>query len=52
MVGNQRLISANRDTPVFNALHDLTRKVLGAESLIQQALQPIVKKIDIALLYG
>lgn len=52
IVGNQRLISANCDTPVFNELHDLTHKVLGAEPLIRQALQPITKKIDMALLYG
>jgi predicted nucleotidyltransferase len=52
MVGNQRQISANCETLVFNELHDLTRKVLGAAPLIQQALQPIVQKIDIALLYG
>jgi len=52
MVGNQRQISANCDTPVFKELFELTRKVLGAAPLIQQALQPIASKIDIALIYG
>jgi len=52
MVGNQRQISANCATLVFNELYHLTRKVLGAAPLIQQALQPIAHKIDIALLYG
>ncbi len=52
IVGNQRLISANCDTSVFNELHHLTHKVLGAEPLIRQALQPITEKIDMALLYG
>jgi predicted nucleotidyltransferase len=52
IVGNQRLLSANCDTSVFNELQDLTRKVLGAEPLIRQALEPITKKIDVALLYG
>jgi len=52
IVGNQRLISANCDTSGFNELHHLTHKVLGAEPLIRQALQPITEKIDMALLYG
>jgi Polymerase beta, Nucleotidyltransferase len=50
--GNQRQISANRQSPLFKELSDLTRKVLGAAALLTDALLPIERKIEVAFLYG
>jgi predicted nucleotidyltransferase len=52
MVGNQRQISANKKSPVFNELRALTQKVLGVAPILQEALSPLAKKIELALLYG
>jgi hypothetical protein len=45
--GNQRQISANRQSPLFKELSNLTRKVMGAAALL-----PFEQKIEVALLYG
>ena len=50
--GNQRQISANRQSPLFKELSDLTRKVMGAAALITEALLPAARKIEVAFLYG
>jgi predicted nucleotidyltransferase len=50
--GNQRQISANRQSPLFKELSDLTRKVMGAAALITEALLPAERKIEVAFLYG
>ena len=50
--GNQRQISANRQSPLFKELSDLTRKVMGAAALLTEALLPIKRKIEVAFLYG
>ena len=50
--GNQRQISANRQSPLFKELSDLTRKVMGAAALLTEALLPTERKIEIAFLYG
>ena len=50
--GNQRQISANRHSPLFKELSDLTRKVMGAAALLTEALLPIKRKIEVAFLYG
>ena len=50
--GNQRQISANRQSLLFKELSDLTRKVMGAAALLTEALLPIKRKIEVAFLYG
>lgn len=50
--GNQRQISANRQSPLFKELSDLTCKVMGAAALLKEALLPIEQKIEVAFLYG
>ncbi len=50
--GNQRQISANRQSPLFKELSNLTRKVMGAAALLTEALRPIEQKIEVAFLYG
>jgi len=52
MVGNQRHISANIQSPVFEELHQLTLKTMGAEPSLREALDPISDKIALALIYG
>ena len=52
MVGNQRQISANTRSAVFEELHALTRKVLGVAPMLLEARSPIANKIEIALVYG
>ena len=50
--GNQLQISANRQSPLFKELSNLTRKVMGAAALLSEALLPFEQKIELALLYG
>lgn len=52
MVGNQRQISANGNSPVFNELCALTRKVVGIVPILHEALAAIKSKIALALVYG
>jgi len=52
MVGNQRRISANRQSLVFEELFQLTRKTMGAEPLLKEALRPLSDQIQLALIYG
>ena len=52
MVGNQRQISANADSSVFNELCALTRKVVGIAPILQEALIPLQDRISLALIYG
>lgn len=52
MVGNQRQISANTQSTVFEELHALTLKVLGVVPMLLEALSPIASKIELALVYG
>jgi len=52
MVGNQRRISANMQSPVFEELYQLTRKTMGAEPLLRDALRPLSDRIALAMIYG
>ena len=51
-VGNQRRFCANAESPVYPELVSLTRKTLGAEPLLREALQPLVPKLKAAWIYG
>ena len=52
MVGNQRQIIANRNSPVFHELCALTRKVVGIAPMLQEALSVIENKIVLGIVYG
>lgn len=52
MQGNLRQLSANRQSPLFKELRELTSKVMGVAPMLQEALLPIENKIEIALIYG
>lgn len=49
--GNQRRFRANPESPVYAELVALSRKVLGAEPLVRQALQPL-PGLRAAWIYG
>ena len=51
-VGNLRRISANKQSPVFTPLFELIQKTMGAEPILREALQPLSKEIELALIYG
>lgn len=51
-VGNLRRFQANTESPVYEELAALTRKTLGAQPLLQEALAPMKSKLDLAFVYG
>lgn len=51
-VGNLRRFQANPGSPVFNELAALTRKTLGAEPLLREALQPLLPGLQGAWIFG
>ena len=51
-VGNLRRFQANTESPVYEELAALTRKTLGAQPLLQEALAPMKAKLDLAFVYG
>ena len=51
-VGNLRRFRANPQSPVYNELISLTRKTLGAEPLLRDALQPLAPDLQAAWIYG
>ena len=51
-VGNLRRFQANVDSPIYNELVQLTRKVLGAEPVLRDALHSIARDLQGAWIYG
>jgi predicted nucleotidyltransferase len=51
-VGNLRRFRANPQSPVYNELIALTRKTLGAEPLLREALAPLAPDLQTAWIYG
>jgi len=51
-VGNLRRFQANTESPVYAELAGLTRKTLGAQPLLQEALAPMKLKLELAFIYG
>jgi predicted nucleotidyltransferase len=51
-VGNLRCFHANPQSPVFGELVSLTRKALGIEPLLRDALLPLTPTIQAAFIYG
>ena len=51
-VGNLRVFQANTESPVYEELAGLTRKTLGAQPQLREALAPIEAKLDVAFIYG
>lgn len=51
-LGNLRRFRANSQSPVFAELVALTRKVLGVEPLLRDALLPLVPQLHAAWIFG
>jgi predicted nucleotidyltransferase len=51
-VGNLRLFQANSKSPVFSELVTLTRKTLGIEPMLREALLSLSPKLRAAWIYG
>ena len=51
-VGNLRTFRANAESPVYAELVGLTRKTLGVEPMLREALVPIAPKLEAAFIYG
>lgn len=50
--GNQVLYQADRQCPIFDELASILRKTVGLAMLLQEALQQLTDKIDIAFVFG
>lgn len=51
-IGNLRRFQANPQSPVYGELVGLTRKTLGVEPLLREALRPLVPNLQAAWIYG
>jgi predicted nucleotidyltransferase len=51
-VGAQKHYQANASAPVFEELRSIIRKTVGLSDPIREALRPLLKKIDVAFVYG
>jgi predicted nucleotidyltransferase len=51
-VGNLRCFRANEKSPVFNELIALTRKTVGIEAVLREALTPLDSRLYAAWIYG
>ena len=51
-VGNLRRFQVNTESLVYEELAGLTRKTLGAQPLLQEALAPMESKLELAFIYG
>ena len=51
-VGNLRRFKANSQSPVYGELVGLTRKTLGVEPMLREALQPLAPDLQAAWIYG
>jgi predicted nucleotidyltransferase len=51
-VGNQKRYQANRAAPFFPELRSIVLKTFGLADVIRDALNPLVKQIHLAFIYG
>jgi predicted nucleotidyltransferase len=51
-IGNLRRFQANPQSPVFRELVDLTRKTLGVEPMLREALSSLVPDLQAAWVFG
>jgi uncharacterized protein len=50
--GKQKYYQANPKSPVFNELHSLMIKTAGIADILRSVLEPAVKQIDLAFVFG
>lgn len=51
-VGTRILYTANQKSPVFTEIKSLIAKTVGMHDVLSAALEPLRKKINLALVYG
>ena len=51
-VGTLRRFKANADSPVYKELVALTRKTLGIDAMLKDALEPMASKLEAAFMFG
>ena len=51
-IGNLRRFQANPQSPVYGELVGLTRKTLGIEPMLREALRPLTPDLQAAWIYG
>ncbi len=51
-IGNLRRFQANPQSPVYDELVGLTRKTLGIEPMLREALRPLFPDLQAAWIYG
>ncbi|MCY4593507.1 MAG: nucleotidyltransferase domain-containing protein [Bryobacterales bacterium] len=51
-VGNRKHYRANQESPLFDEICSIVRKTVGLETSIRRALEPLVDKLVLALLFG
>jgi len=51
-IGNLKMFQANNQSPVFKELVSLTRKTVGLQAMLSQALAPLHEKLHKAFIYG
>jgi len=52
MEGKQKYYQANRQSPLFNELHGIIVKTVGAADVLRSALAPSIAKIRVAFILG
>ena len=50
--GRQNYYQANHLSPAFEELRGLVRKTFGATQVLQQALEPMANRIEVAFIFG
>lgn len=51
-IGNLRCFKANSESPVYSELVSITRKTLGIEAMLRDALAPLLPSLQAAFIYG
>lgn len=51
-IGRQRHYQANTSAPIYEELHGIIAKTVGAADPIRQALEPLRARISLALIFG
>lgn len=50
--GNLRYYQANADSPIYEELLGIVRKIFGIADVIREALEPVSSQFDLAFVYG
>lgn len=50
--GNQKYFKANSHAPIYKELCSIVRKTIGLRFAIKEALEPMLERIELALIYG